>query len=205
MDGGLRSGAELDQRLSLIKGTYEVAIQRKGDKSIASPEALAASFVREVGDIGRAVLASGAPFVETCLSLLGISRDDIHRDMTLGEVLDRGLFRRQLTIAVEASGYSAAEILGNVQEDQLPSWIISKVLRQHAQDLPERKGSEENDTMLAALSAYADLTLVDKRTLENVRRAQKAEPFLKSLMGRAERVASYTQIPTLLYAPQRQS
>lgn len=198
MDGGLRSGPELDQRLNLIRGTYEVSIRRKGDNGIASPEALAASFVGEVGDMGRVVLASGAPFVETCLGIFGISPDDIRRDMTLGEVLDRGLFRRQLTIAVEGAGYSVPEILATVQEDQLPSQIISKALRQHAPDLPERKGSEENDTMLAALSAYADLTLVDKRTLENVRRAQYADPSLKDLMGRVERVVSYAEIPALL-------
>jgi hypothetical protein len=42
-------------------------------------------------------------------------------------------------------------------------------------DIPKREGGELTDTALACLAAYADVTLVDKRTWEGVRRLRVAE------------------------------
>ena len=44
--------------------------------------------------------------------------------------------------------------------------MIEECMRAHAQDQPERKGSDLNDTHLLCLAPYADVTYVDKRTLE---------------------------------------
>jgi hypothetical protein len=54
------------------------------------------------------------------------------------------------------------------------------------------------DTHLACLAAYADVTLVDKRTLEGVRRLRQKEPGITKLLGRIERLARYNEAPALL-------
>lgn len=65
-------------------------------------------------------------------------------------------------------------------------------------DLPRREGGELNDTSLACLAVYADVTLVDKRTLEGVRRLRRKQPGLATLLGRIERAAEFDQIPALI-------
>lgn len=59
-------------------------------------------------------------------------------------------------------------------------------MRLYAQDQQERKGSELNDTHLLCLSPYADLTCVDKRTLESLRRARTKCPDLDQLLGKTD-------------------
>jgi hypothetical protein len=44
-------------------------------------------------------------------------------------------------------------------------------------------------------AAYADLTLVDQRTLENVRRVPAKDAVADRLLARVERAASYSAIP----------
>jgi hypothetical protein len=50
------------------------------------------------------------------------------------------------------------------------------------------------DNYLACLSAYADVTYVDKRTLENFRRAEQKSPELKVLLRRVEKASNYRMI-----------
>jgi hypothetical protein len=58
----------------------------------------------------------------------------------------------------------------------------------------EHKGSELSDECLACLAAYADITYVDKRTYENVRRARRKWPAFASIIRRVEKAADYREI-----------
>jgi hypothetical protein len=71
-------------------------------------------------------------------------------------------------------------------------------MRAHAHDQPERKGSEVNDTHLLCLAPYADITYVDKRTLENVRRARRKVGAFSQLVGRVEKAGGYAEIAARL-------
>ncbi len=71
-------------------------------------------------------------------------------------------------------------------------------MRLYAQDQPERKGSELNDTHLLCLSPYADLTCVDKRTLENLRRALIKCPALDQFLGKVTRAPTYAAVVPMI-------
>lgn len=96
------------------------------------------------------------------------------------------------------AGVSYAEAVRVVRPEQLPSWSLTQALRRHLPDVPKREGGEVNDTYLMCLAAYADLTLVDKRTWEGVRRLRQKDSTLASLLGRVERVSRYDAIPGLI-------
>lgn len=71
-------------------------------------------------------------------------------------------------------------------------------MRRYAQKLPERKGSDLNDTCLACLAAYADVTFVDKRTRETFRRARSKDAAFDAVCKRVEVASSYRDIPKIL-------
>ncbi|MDR7273215.1 hypothetical protein J2X20_005905 [Pelomonas saccharophila] len=48
------------------------------------------------------------------------------------------------------------------------------------------------------MAAYADLTLVDIRALENMRRVRAKDAVAGRLLGHVERAAGYSSIPSLL-------
>lgn len=82
--------------------------------------------------------------------------------------------------------------------DRLPVTVIEECMRAHAQDQPERKGSDLNDTHLLCLAPYADVTYVDKRTLENVRRARGKVAALDQLFGEVRKAGGHAEISTAM-------
>lgn len=71
-------------------------------------------------------------------------------------------------------------------------------MRRHAQDQPERKGSELNDTHLLCLAPYADRTFVDKRTLESARRARNKSPMFEGLTTGVARARDCAELAAVL-------
>lgn len=74
-------------------------------------------------------------------------------------------------------------------------------MRAYAHDQPERKGSELNDTHLLCLAPYAEVTYVDKRTLESVRRARSKVAIFDKLIGCVTKAAGYAEIAAGLPSP----
>jgi hypothetical protein len=132
------------------------------------------------------------------LAAMGFEKDDISTKMTVGQALDKGLFLQQMKIATADTDVSFTDLKRGVSQDRIPSWVISSSLRRYAPPLPERKGSDLIDIHLACLSPYADLTLVDKRTLEAFRRAKHANPVLGSACKAIKRAANYSDIPDMV-------
>lgn len=198
MNGRVRSGEALRRRLDLIGGSIATDIERRGDKNIADPSAMANNFMNDVQEIAQQAPQNAYELILYCLSKGGVISSDIETKSTVGDMLDLAMFRSQLRTAAGAASLSFEDMVENIRMDQIPSWIISDSLRRYAQDLPERKGSELNDGHLACLSAYADVTFVDKRTRENFQRALGKVPLLAQLVQRVERAASYRDIPEIL-------
>lgn len=197
MNGRVSPGDEIERRLDLMARTFAADIARRGDQRISDPGEMANRFMGSVRELAQPVPDGAAELVLRSLACQGVCADDIGPESTVGEMLDLGMFRSQLRIVGPAIGASPAA-LATLRMDQLPSWSISRALERHAQELPERKGSECNDAHLACLSAYADVTFVDKRTLENFRRALRKDKLLARLARRVERASSYRDIPSIL-------
>jgi hypothetical protein len=62
----------------------------------------------------------------------------------------------------------------------------------------EWKGSDLIDGHLACLSAYANVTYVDKRTFEALRQARQSSQGLAKIIGRVEKAGNYWNIPEQL-------
>lgn len=198
--GRLRRGDDLRRQLDLIGGAFAVNIGRRGDRRIDDPAALAAEFMRDVERMAGPMPTTAAELVFRALAVQGVGPEDVQPHSTVGDMLELGLFRAQLRVAAEAADVPYAHAVRVVSPGQMPSWSVNQTLKRHLPDLPEREGGELTDTHLACLAAYADLTLVDKRTLEGVRRLRQKEPAVAALLGRVERLARYEDAPSLLVA-----
>lgn len=123
-----------------------------------------------------------------------VDLSEIGPDMTVNELGDLAAFRRRLRLVNERLGFSWPDLKTRVTEARLPSGLVQSALRQHRQDLPERKGGELIDQYLVCVAPYADVTYVDKRMHEDDKRARMASPEFAALVGRIEKAGSYGEI-----------
>lgn len=104
------------------------------------------------------------------------------------------VFRKKLALLNEPMGFPWTTLRARVREERLPSGVISGAIARYHPDTKEWDGSKLADRHLACLAAYADVTFVDKRTLEASRQAkQKSKPFA-SVVRSIERAADYVTI-----------
>ena len=195
--GKLRSPEDAARRMAQFAQLLGHDIKTRGDKRIPSAADTAWKFFNQVAQTATMKFSEpGNPALQI-LESVGISPRDIRDEMTLGEISDLATFRQKLRI-INQTLQIAWERICKVRQDTLPSFIILDSLRKYGHDQPERKGSELVDSYLSVLSAYVDVTLVDKRTLESFRRARKGSTTFSSLIREVEKSADYWDIPTLL-------
>ena len=195
----LRDPADATRILNRLRNDLADEITRRGDKRIADPEAMANEFFAEVIGDGSAVATSDndSPALQFLLNF-GLDLDDIDPAATFDETMDKVVFLRRLRVISEAYGLPLGELRRAVSQSRLPVTVIEYAIRRYGQDQPERKGSDLNDAHLLCLAPYADVTYVDKRTLESVRRARPKDPTFSRLVGKVEKAANYREIGAAL-------
>ncbi|MCG2656330.1 MAG: hypothetical protein L6414_12825, partial [Hydrogenophaga sp.] len=171
------------------------AIAARGDKRIEDPGAIADHFLEELARDGHSIQTnSNLPPVMQIFLMAGLELDDIDLSATFGQMTNLITFRKRLRIAADGSGLPWQTLKRVVSQDRLPVTVIEECMRAHAQDQPERKGSDLNDTHLLCLAPYANVTYVDKRMLENVRRARRKVSAFDQLIGDVRRAGGYVEI-----------
>lgn len=176
-------------------------IATRGDRRIADATSMATEFIQRVARDGRAVVGDrkSGHAIQLLISA-GLDPEDIDPSATFGETMDLLTFQKRLRVAAEGLSLPWDELKRRVTRWQLPVMVIEESMRRHAQDQPERKGSELNDTHLLCLAACADRTFVDKRTLENVRRARIKSPMFDRLTVGVARAMDYAELAAVLSA-----
>ncbi|WP_130814192.1 hypothetical protein [Rhizobium leguminosarum] len=198
LNGRFRSEEGVRRQLEVMEGSLALDIFRHGDKRIEAPRAVAAGFMKRVADAIGNLPKSAAALVWESLAAQGVEPTDVRPGSTVGEVLEYGLFLQQMRISTQDAGIPFRDLKRSVTMDRVPTWIISSALRRYGPPLKERKGSDLIDTHLACLAAYADLTLVDKRTLEGFRRARRKVPGLNLICRDVDRASGYHDVPALV-------
>lgn len=194
-----RKTEDANRTLQHLQGQLANEIATRGDKRIADPGAMAGDFFAEIAREGRALAPGGdLPPVIQFLLMAGLELDDIDLSATVGQMTNLLIFHKRLRMVADASGLPWQALKRTVTQDRLPVTVIEECMRAHAQDQPERKGSDLNDTHLLCLAPYADVTYVDKRTLESVRRARSKVAAFEQLVGEARRAGGHAEISAAL-------
>lgn len=196
-----REPSEAARTLHHLQGNLKDEITKRGDKRIADATGMADAFMASVAQDGLAATAGKHP--SPAIQLLinaGLAPEDIDPGATFRETMNLLIFQKRLQTAADACGLPWHELKGNVKPHQLPVTVIEEGIRMYSHDQPERKGSELNDTHLLCLAPYADVTYVDKRTLENTRRARRKHTTFDQLVGHISRASSYNKVTTELTA-----
>lgn len=181
-------------------------IATRGDRRIPDARSMAAEFMRQIDRDGRAVVEDrvARPAIQLLINA-GLDPEDIDPSATFGETMDLLTFQKRLRVVAEGLRLPWAELKRRVTRQQLPVMVIEESMRRHAQDQPERKGSELNDTHLLCLAPYADRTFVDKRTLESARRARNKSPMFDRLTTGVARARDCAVLAAVLTAQSRTS
>lgn len=193
--GEPRKSHDVERSLTDAREALAQEISTRGDKRITDPCAMAREFMDEVEQLGEQVTAidSESPAVAALLAA-GLEHDDIDLDATFEATMDLVIFRNRLRLVADSCGLSWPEVKAKVKQDQLPVILIERSMRAYAQDQPERKGSDLTDVHLLCLSPYADMTYVDKRTLESVGRIRRQDQVVNRILGNVGKASAYPQI-----------
>ena len=199
-----RPSREVDKRprvLRHMRNNLAGEIEKRGDKRISNPGAMADDFILNIGRDIQNITAGGAlaPAIQILVNA-GLEVDDIDPSATFGETMRRLIFLKRLKMVAESNGLPWQELKRRVCQNRLPVIVIEESMRAHAQDQPERKGSDLNDTHLLCFAPYADITYVDKRTHESVRRARGKAAVFDQLIGQVRKAGNYREIPAALAA-----
>ena len=195
MDKPLREEGDAVHMLQHLRNGLAKEITERGDKRITDPSAMADVFMAQIAREGQTIaVGSDLPAIIKFLVNAGLDLEDIDPSATFAETMDLLIFHKRLRIVAQANGLPLQELKRTVTRNRLPVTVIEECMRSHAQDQPERKGSELNDVHLLCLAPYADVTYVDKRTLESVRRAKSKEAVFAKLIGRVDKAGSYGEI-----------
>ncbi len=190
-----RKTEDANRALQHLRNQLAGEIAARGDKRIADPGAMADNFFAEIVRVGQAIPTGGdLPPVIQLLLMAGLELEDIDLSATFGQTTNLLIFHERLRMVADASGLPWQALKRVATQGRLPVTVVEECMRAHAQDQPQRKGSDLNDTHLLCLAPYADVTYVDKRTLESVRRARGKVAAFDQLIGEVRKAGAHGEI-----------
>ncbi|MGL4233272.1 MAG: hypothetical protein ACRCWJ_18035 [Casimicrobium sp.] len=170
---------------------FKSEVQKGGLTDSETSQRVVDDFVAEVfsgiTQVSRPI-TSKKELVREILRGQGLDESAINTIRTIEEAGELVEFQRKFALAASYVGLDWNSIRRNLDPSRVPSWRVQRALKRHRQGNTESKGSELTDRMLASYAPYMDFTFVDKRVLENLRRASRKEPdlsYLETKMGRA--------------------
>ncbi len=179
-----RKGDELDRSLDRQQIAFQREISLLGDRRIVDPQAVSEAFSARVRAARPPV--DGSDMIRWMSDYYEVDVEELGPGATVADITQLGLFRQQVKLACESVGINPSNAR-LCKPGHLPSWLINEGLRRNRQAGLRRDGSEMNDWYLAGMSAYADLTFVDKRIKDNLDRAVKRKDLTRGLMRRVEK------------------
>ncbi|AZO44954.1 hypothetical protein EJ076_29555 [Mesorhizobium sp. M7D.F.Ca.US.005.01.1.1] len=192
LKGKRRSPEDIQRQLDLLQSRLAAEIRERGDERITDPELSSQEFMQEVRrHVG--VIGTDNPG-QQILELFGIDVSEIYPDTTVADVGNMSNFRKRMATVNQKLRFSLPEVIARVHDDRLPSGVIANAIAQFHPDTRRWDGSELADRYLACLSAYADVTYVDKRTYEAFRIARQKSKTFASLARDIEKAGSYSDI-----------
>jgi len=195
IDKPVRESGDVTRALQTLRSNLVNEIATRGDKRIADPIRVADEFISEVARDGQAI--TGRTDLPPAIQILvnaGLQPGEIDPSSTLAEAMELLAFHKRLDIVAKTGGPPLRELKRTVARRHIPVVIIEEGMRKHAHDQPERKGSDLNDVHLLCIAPYADITFVDKRTLEGVRRAKARDAIFSDLVGQVSKASRYSDI-----------
>jgi hypothetical protein len=191
--GRLRAPDDVNRQFQQLHDKLSADIRQRGDRRIPDPELSSQAFLEEVRRIGLKTIRADDPALQV-LQACGFGLSDIGPETTVSDLGRMAVFREKLRMLNEQLGLPWLELVARVKEERLPSGIIQGAIGKFHPDLRERDGSELADRYLACLSAYADITYVDKRTHEASRQARQKSTVFASLVHPIEKAGEYSEI-----------
>jgi hypothetical protein len=186
-----RSPEEAVKIFPSLMQALAIDIRDRGDRRLEKPTLVAADFYAEVINHAAALEGGVEEAIRKDFAAKDVELDELGPNAYLADLLDLVVFRKQLRVISKWADLTWEQVKSLATIDKLPSAMIERGLRLYGQDQKERKGSEINDRYLATLACYADLTYLDKRTLNDFREVKRRYPVLKELLQQTEKNSNW--------------
>lgn len=170
-------------------------IKVKGDKKIESAETSAKEFLSNISnDMAKSINLPSPSFEELFLKKQNITNKEFENLKNMEEYDLLIIFKGRIkSISKNFSIENKKKVL-EIEEKSCPTWLLWKELYKCRIKAERVSGSDINDAFLSGLCIYVDLTIVDKRTYEYLSQIKRKNEMLKPLIGRFEKLSTYSDI-----------
>jgi hypothetical protein len=196
--GSLRDPMEAQRFTLEAQERLAADIAVRGDRRIADAGSVSGRFWDRVRSEAAGLYAPSANPIIDDLRRRGIDAEDLADDPTVGEVIELIEYRAKLEVVTEACGLDCSGLRSRASMHRIPAWRTECGLRAHGQRRPRNAGGDLTDRHLVCLAPHADLTFVDRRTAEDVRRLRGADSGLAPMLDGVVKVGPYGKVAALL-------
>lgn len=176
----------------------ERQLKRHGDERLDDCETAAAGFASENFNLVEAMIAKGGDPIERLLEHFGIPPEITSPKMSIADLGLLCVYSRQLAILGRKLRTPFPLNAKDLPPGRLPSHVLSGRLESLQRTADRVSGSDLGDQHIASLILYSEFVEVDKRTGEHLRRIQKKDQGLASLMGHFGRHPRYDELIGLI-------
>lgn len=185
---------ELPHRTSRLARHLAQQVARRGDKRLDRVPERAVNFAIETRERVQTILTSGEDFVLQICKQHGIPESLVSDEMTVGNLGELGVLSGKLETFARGLNPPADVNLSTVPPGSLPTLTFDRMLLEIQQKANRVSGSDLSDGHLAALSMYADVIEVDRRTYEYVSQIRRQSPDLDKTIGAVVKSSDYRQL-----------
>jgi hypothetical protein len=172
----------------------QAQLEKHGDRRLGEPRQAAVDFANQSYTRIEKILAQHGDPTQRILEEFEVPPERVSPEMTIAELGELAVYAEKLKIFGKRLRPPRKLTMANIPPDALPSYVFSRRLEGMQQTADRVSGSDLGDQHIAALLLYADFVEVDKRTQEYLRRVQRLDPELATLMGRFGRASRYEQL-----------
>lgn len=193
-NGNFRSPEEAFVILNAMQSSLEEELSLKGDQKLSNPKETASTFLAEVYESGIEMLKSNGSVEERYLKSIGLTVEETKELKNIEQIQYLAIFKKRREVISRSLSINERLKVTEVEEKKCPSWLLWKELNKIRVKAEKASGSDLNDSYLASLVYYADITIVDKRTNEYLNQIERKYKHIADLMKKYVKLPCYTSL-----------
>lgn len=190
----LLSRDEIPDRIRRLANELESLVSRVGDSKLTGIAVRAEHFARETGTRVEHLLETSGDLVSKVCTVFGVPESLIAGHTTVDEIGELAVLAGKMNALALKINLPEPVDLESVPPGSIPTLTFDRALIALQQQAVRVSGSDMGDCHLSALSLYADITEVDRRTYAYLERVRRRHTCLGTLIGPLVKTGNYDQL-----------
>ncbi len=197
-DSDLRTPEEAEKYLTEHRQKIESELAERGDKKLKDINTLSDQYIEAVEKFCSNVNQnSSETLIEKLLSANGLTKANIDKNTTIGDLGDLAAYKIQLDIISKSYNFNS-DIVLKFSKSIIPSIDVLTKVGIIIRNEPRAHGSNFPDKYMSVFSLYVDYLIVDKRINECFRQLRNREPDFIPQFNQIIKMSDYCDIEHII-------